>query len=113
MRQSSSRTDWFTLRPATPDDWAVADVLRERAWRLEAVLHQFPNGSINVFDRDLRYVLAAGAGLRRVGLSPASLIGKRLADLYPADSVGYVQPFYERAFAGEEVEFELAVFGRV
>src|SRR3712207_8626857 len=41
----------------------------------------------------------------------ADLIGKRLDDLFPADSVAYVRPLYGRAFAGEEVAFELAVFG--
>jgi DNA-binding CsgD family transcriptional regulator len=90
----------------------VRDVVRAHRWLLDAMLQQFPNGSINVFDRDLRYLYAAGEGLERVGLSPTSLIGKRLADLFPADSVAQVAPSYERAFGGETIVTELAVFGR-
>jgi DNA-binding CsgD family transcriptional regulator len=115
MYQLSPRSDGVTPRPAMPeeDERAVQEALREHAWLLDAMLQQFPNGSVNVFDRDLRYLFAAGTGLGRAGLSPADLIGKRLDDLFPADSVAYVRPLYGRAFAGEEVVFELAVFGRV
>lgn len=90
----------------------VQEALRAHRWLLDAMLQQFPNGSINVFDRDLRYLYAVGAGLERVGLSPAALVGTRLADMFPADSVAYVEPFYERAFAGETVVFDLPIFGR-
>lgn len=76
------------------------------------MLQQFPNGSINVFDRDLRYLYAAGRGLEQAGLVPDSLVGRRLADMFPADSVAYVRPFYERALAGETIVFDLPVFGR-
>jgi hypothetical protein len=97
---------------ALGDEGAVREALRAHQWLLDAMLRQFPNGSINVFDRDLRYLYAAGSGLDRVGLSPAALVGTRLADLFPADSVAYVRPFYERALAGETVVFDLPVFGR-
>jgi DNA-binding transcriptional MerR regulator len=78
---------------------------------LSKVAAHFPNGSINIFDRDLRYVFAEGLGLGAIGLSSDSLVGKTLYDLFPPDSVAVVQPPYERAFAGESVVFELYVAG--
>src|SRR5215213_9652426 len=77
------------------------------------LLRNFPNGSVNVFDRDLRYLLAEGKGLEQVGLSPEMLVGKTLDELFPKESADVVKPYYERAFAGEGVEFELPLGGRV
>lgn len=77
------------------------------------VLASFPDGSVNVFDRELRYLYAGGRGLGATGLSSSMLTGKRLADLFTPESVQYVEPFYRRAFAGESVRFDLPVFNRV
>ena len=77
------------------------------------LLRNFPNGSVNVFDRDLRYLLAEGRGLEEVGLSPDMLVGKTLHELFPKESVDLVMPYYQRAFAGEAVELELLLAGQV
>jgi PAS domain S-box-containing protein len=74
---------------------------------LNTLLKKFPNGSVNVFDTELRYVLAEGKGLLKVGLSSEQLVGKTLAEVFPAEAVALTIPFYRRAFAGEECEFEL------
>src|SRR5215213_2877567 len=77
------------------------------------LLRNFPNGSVNVFDRDLRYLLAEGKGLEQVGLSPEVLVGKTLRELFPKESADFVVPYYRRAFDGEAVEFELHLGGNV
>jgi hypothetical protein len=79
---------------------------------LDALLRHFPDGSINVFDRDLRYLYAAGAGHARLGLVPATLIGKRLDDLFPAGPVAEIRIHCDRAFAGEAVTFTLVILER-
>jgi len=83
--------------------------VQQHAAFLEALLEHFPNGSVNVFDHDLRYLLVAGQGLAQVGLSANALLGKRLHDVFPPDAVAYVIPYYTRAFHGETVTFELTV----
>ena len=77
------------------------------------LLSNFPNGSVNVFDGDLRYLLAEGRGLEEEGLSPEMLVGKALDELFPKESADFVRPYYRRAFAGENVEFELPMGGHV
>jgi PAS domain S-box-containing protein len=77
------------------------------------LLRNFPNGSVNVFDRNLRYLLAEGKGLEQVGLSPEKLVGKTLHELFPKESADVVVPHYQRAFSGEDVEFELPLGGNV
>jgi len=68
---------------------------------------------VNVFDRDLRYLLAEGKGLRQVGLSSEMLVGKTLDDLFEKEAGDFAKSYYLRAFAGEEVEFELPLAGHV
>jgi len=79
---------------------------------LHAVLDAFPNGSINVFDRDLRYVFAAGRGLADVGLTSTTLAGRRLDELFDANVVSVVEPHYRGAFTGEHRQFQFDVFGK-
>ena len=71
------------------------------------LLANFPNGSVNVFDRNLRYLLAEGRGLEEEGLASEMLVGKTVYDLFPKESADLVGPYYRRAFSGENVEFEL------
>lgn len=80
---------------------------------LAALLARIPNGSVNVFDPDLRYIFAGGEGLAAAGLSPEMLVGRTVAELFTAESAALVEPFYRRALAGEAVRFDLPVFGRV
>ena len=76
------------------------------------LLECFPNGSVNVFDPDLRYVMTAGRGLAQIGLTPEQVIGKTLAELFPPEQVAVVEGPYRRAFTGETVTVDLPHAGR-
>jgi PAS domain-containing protein len=80
---------------------------------MRQLLRNFPNGSVNLFDRDLRYLLAEGKGLEQVGLSPEMLVGKTIHELFPKESADFVVPYYKRAFGGQAVEFERLFTGLV
>lgn len=83
------------------------DALRNSEQLLHHLIRNIPNGSINVFDRDLRYLFADGQGLARIGLSPEQLVGRTLSEMFPPEAVDYATPYYRRAFAGEILDFEL------
>jgi len=91
---------------------SVEEALRSRSWLLDAMLRPFPVGTINVLDRDLRYLYATGADFERIGLSPGVVIGQRFEDILPGEVVAQVRPFYDRAFAGETVRFTVPAMGR-
>src|SRR3954452_8226071 len=91
---------------------SVEEALRSRSWLLDAMLRPFPIGTINVLDRDLRYLYATGADFERVGLSSDVVIGHRMGGLLPREGVAQVRPFYDRAFAGETVRFSVPALGR-
>ncbi|HVF56518.1 MAG TPA: PAS domain-containing protein [Pyrinomonadaceae bacterium] len=86
--------------------------LRDSEQLLRHLTRNIPGGSLNIFDKDLRYLFAEGQGLSHVGLSTEKLVGKTLADLFPPEAVAYVTPFYRRALAGESLDFELEVGGQ-
>jgi signal transduction histidine kinase len=75
-------------------------------------MRHLPDGSVNVFDRGLRYVLAEGPGLAREGLEAAALVGRTLHEVFPARQVALVEPAYRRAFAGERASADLPMGDR-
>jgi signal transduction histidine kinase len=89
------------------------DVLKASSDQLlRTVADALPGGSVSVFDRQHRYIFAAGSGLSHAGLKPEQLIGLTLRDVFGAEA-HRVEAHYEQAFAGERVSLELAVFGRI
>ncbi|NDJ53660.1 MAG: PAS domain-containing protein, partial [Chloroflexi bacterium] len=53
--------------------------------RYRTIVENFPNGLIALYDRDLRYTLAGGEGLKAIGMTSSDLEGKRLRDVFPPD----------------------------
>jgi len=92
-------------------DRSVHHLVETHRWLLDFLLKRFPDGSVNIFERDLRYLYTAGTGHDRLRIPPVVLIGRRLDEVYPADLVARVRRFLERAFAGEMVAFPLSAFG--
>ena len=91
---------------ASPSARGVEDLL------VRAV-NAIPTGSVNVFDRDLRYLFAGGRGLAALGLEPDRLIGRTLTDVFGEEAANAVRPYYARAFDGESVTFDLPVQDRI
>jgi PAS domain S-box-containing protein len=71
-----------------------------------AVLAALPGIAVLVFDRDLRYSLAAGQALERHGFTADQLEGHTLHEVLPADFVEKIEPHYRAALAGEVVRFD-------
>jgi PAS domain S-box-containing protein len=87
--------------------------LREQEELLRRLVQNLPNGSVNVFDRNFRYLLGEGTELEKLGLSNEFLKGKTIWDVYPKEMIEYCLPFYDRVFEGETVQFQLEAFGQV
>jgi PAS domain S-box-containing protein len=84
----------------------------QREQMLHTLFAHFPQGSVHVFDRDFRYLLAEGESLRQLGLEPADLVGRTLTELYEPHVLEVVAEPFQRAFAGEAVSFEASFNGR-
>jgi PAS domain S-box-containing protein len=84
---------------------AEAELVRSRN-RYQTLVENFPKGGVFLFDQDHRYVLAGGAELEELGLSPHALEGTTPHDLFPEPLANETVAHYDRALAGEVSVFE-------
>jgi len=71
--------------------------------RYRAITANFPNGLIALFDQDLRYSIASGTGLAKIGLTEADFEGKRLRDIFPPEIYERDEPYLKAALKGETI----------
>ena len=84
--------------PALPD---VAALYRTLA-------RNFPDGSLVLFDHDLRYIVAGGEHGIVPELAPAGCQGKAVRDVLPPEIAQALEPLYRAALAGRRAAAELA-----
>jgi len=84
------------------------EALRESQNLYSAIAHNFPNGIINVFNRNLEYVFVDGKELSKLGLNSEELIGNPFSTLYNEASAAYIKKYYLRVLKGETLMFEIA-----
>ena len=75
--------------------------LRQAEQRYKALLENFPDGSVFLFDEDLRYLVARDEGLSVLGLTPRDVEGKTLDEVFPPEDVEVQKPKYRAALDGE------------
>ncbi|HSF75100.1 MAG TPA: PAS domain-containing protein, partial [Microcoleus sp.] len=72
----------------TEDDRIQLIVSLEKSQEMyRTLIKHYPNGSVFLFDRDLRYTLVDGQGLAAVGLSKEQLEGKTLWEVSPPEDL--------------------------
>jgi PAS domain S-box-containing protein len=77
-----------------------------------ALAENFPNGALILFDRDLRFTIADGAGLELVGLSRDHLEGKTIFEAFPEETWKVLEPRYRATLEGEGSSWEMPYGGR-
>ncbi|MCT7951741.1 PAS domain S-box protein [Ancylothrix sp. C2] len=73
----------------------------------------FPNGSVALFDSELRYLIFEGTELKKVGLSKEMLEGKTLHEVFSPEVCKTLEPMYRAALAGTASASEVAMNGYV
>jgi PAS domain S-box-containing protein len=81
----------------------------EKLYRLLA--RNFPNGGVALFDDELRYLVADGTELARVGLSKEGLEGRTIWEVFPPDVSKALEPVYRTALAGNSTVEEISLRG--
>jgi PAS domain S-box-containing protein len=72
-----------------------------------AVARNFPNGTINVFDKNFNYIFAEGKELYKLGITSKKLIGTSYLNRLPTEVRPSIEKELQKAFKGEERNFEL------
>ncbi|MEX1001611.1 MAG: ATP-binding protein [Crocinitomicaceae bacterium] len=71
------------------------------------IAKNFPNGTINVFDRDLKYIFLEGLELQELGVNKERLIGTSYLDKIAKDVRPTIERELNKVFKGESKDFEL------
>src|SRR2546430_17732066 len=62
-----------------------------------------PDGSLVLFDHDLRYIVAGGDEGGILGLAPAGCQGKAVRDVLPPEVAQALEPLYRGALDGRQI----------
>lgn len=74
-----------------------------------AVAQNFPNGTINVFDKDLNYIFAEGKELHKYGVTSEKLIGTSYLERLPKSIRRSMNTKLQKVFGGKKIEFEIQI----
>ncbi len=83
--------------------------LEESRRLYQIVARNFPDGTINVFDKDLKYVFAEGSELFKYGITSEKLVGTDYITRLPAEVRDEVREKLLAVFKGTNTTFELQV----
>lgn len=87
--------------------------LRKSEELYRTLAKNIPNGSVLLFDRELRYLIAEGGELATLGLAKESVEGKTLWTTFAPELCEAFEPAYRAALAGETRVFEFRFANRV
>ena len=80
--------------------------LRESEKLYSAIARNYPNGTISVFDKELRYVFVEGKELFKIGVTSKDLIGTHYLDRLPKDIGTNIEKHLRDVFKGKSTSFE-------
>lgn len=71
------------------------------------IARNFPNGTINVFDKDLNYVFVEGKELYKLGIDSEKLVGSSYLNRLSPEISEQIKPKLESVFKGKSIEFDI------
>ncbi len=82
------------------------EALRESEKLYSTIARNYPNGTISVFDEELRYVFVEGKELYKIGVTSKDLIGTSYLDRLPKDIGVNIEKHLLNVFKGMSTSFE-------
>ncbi|MCB9447359.1 MAG: PAS domain S-box protein [Flavobacteriales bacterium] len=80
----------------------------EKSQHLYSIIaRNFPNGTINVLDRNLAYIFVEGRELYKLGITSKNLIGKKITDRLPLETAEKIINELQGVFNGEPQVIEV------
>jgi two-component system cell cycle sensor histidine kinase/response regulator CckA len=89
------------------------EALRKSEELYRTLARNFSNGAVALFDHDLRYTLADGAGLAEIGLSSEGVEGKTLWEIFSPELCALLEPQCRAALAGMPMMIEIPYEDRI
>ncbi len=95
------------LQKEVEERTTIEQMLRESQHLYTEIAKNFPNGVINVFDRNLHYIFANGKGLSDAGIDPAKLIGTSFLERLNPEAREIAEYQLNKVLEGELRSFEI------
>jgi len=80
--------------------------LRKNEELYRKLTENFPNGTVNIYDRDLRMTFVAGGDLQKHDRQPEEFIGRTFQELAPPETFAIAEPHLRAAFEGKTGYYE-------
>jgi PAS domain S-box-containing protein len=81
--------------------------LRKSQQLYSAIARNFPNGTINVFDKDLKYIFVEGKELFKIGITGDMLIGTKFTSRLEPETAANIEKELMEVFEGKNKTLEL------
>lgn len=89
------------------------EALRRSEYLYRTVASNIPSGAVALFDRELRYIVADGAGVPdAAGVSKEALVGKSIREFLAAETWEQLEPLCRAALDGRSATAEVPSRGR-
>ena len=82
-------------------------MIEESERRYRALIENFLNGAVCLFDEDLRYTAVGGQLFESLGFDPEDRLENSLTELHPPGLVEELKPHIHSALKGETSTFEV------
>ncbi|RDI72935.1 PAS domain S-box protein [Halopelagius longus] len=86
--------------------------IEESERRYRALVENFPNGAVGLFDEEFRYTAVGGQLLDEVGVPKSDRIGRSVYEIYPDELLEDIKPYFRAALDGETNSFEVQFHDR-
>lgn len=87
------------------------EALRKSEELYRKLTENFPNGTVNIYDRDLRMTFVAGGDLKKYDRKPEEFIGRTFQELAPPETFEIARPYLLAAFEGKTAYYETPYWG--
>ncbi|MBX2842980.1 MAG: response regulator [Flammeovirgaceae bacterium] len=81
--------------------------LRESQNLYRSIAKNFPNGTINVLNREMEFVFVDGRELLELGYETRDLIGKNISSVFTGEKGAYIIQQFEKVFEGQVLNFDV------
>lgn len=89
------------------------EILRESETLYRTIARSIPGGGVFVIDRNLRYLIAEGTVIEKLGYTRDQFEGHTIYDVFDAATAAKMEARLRRVFAGETISFQTEQSGRI